>query len=442
MGEGESEETRQDDTKRDDSAWNDLMESDLVMKVCEGVEGGKMAEMGDFLSIEVSGYVLEGDYKDDKDAAVRGATEGGKKFLDKQRISLTIGDSDVAPALEMGAKFLCEGGKAHVLSHSKFAYGATGRLGTESLVSVKALQNVLYDIAVISVLSSSSDQFTTKESQIERAAAKKMLANDCYANEWDGMGKSRALRLYAKAADMMSSLLAEFPNPIPADLHDTRFKATSLVIDCLNNVGAVHLRSRDYGKAKQACARVIELDRQNIKALCRAAHAAMRDPASTYEESDLAISAAEEVLEKLSPKDHPKPFIEVRRLRHDLTKRKRQYKQQQKEMSKKMFLSQEDADQKLAKECLNGAEDDRETKEKQDNSILKRYWNAFMETQDMDRWKRYWRTLNIQLFIMFLFSLWQKQHFASMRKYASDDGHDSPQELSTQNEGGEHSSEF
>uniref|UniRef100_A0A7S2HK08 peptidylprolyl isomerase n=1 Tax=Helicotheca tamesis TaxID=374047 RepID=A0A7S2HK08_9STRA len=436
----------QEESKASDrGVWKELMGNELVMRCYEQTKGAEEPGLGDYVNIEVTGYVLgSNNFKDDRDAAVREAFKGGKVFLDKQKWSLTMGDSEVTPALEMGVKFLCEGGRAYVLSQAKFAYGHTGRLGTKPCVNVEGLQSVLYDVAVVSVLSCSSDKYDTHECQIQRAAAKKVLANDCYASEWDGMGMSRALKLYSKASDMMSSLIARLPDPVPDDLKETAHQAQTLVIDCLNNVAAVHLRAKEYGKAKQACVQVIQIDQQNIKALCRAAHAAMRDPSSSYEESDAAIAAAEEVLEKLDPKDETKLFIEVRRLRHDLTARKRKYKEQQKDMSKKMFPTKEqDEDEKLAQECLKVAKETHQTEnEEQQQSVLRRWWNAFLATQDIPRWERFWRNFKYQLVLMALLSLWQKYHLANLQKKASSGG-DAPQQkpfMSNDVEGGQ--SEF
>ena len=41
-------------------------------------------------------------------------------------------------------------------------------------------------------------------------------------------------------------------------------------LDSLNNISAVHLRAKGYGLAKEAAANAIQIDPNNMKALCRA----------------------------------------------------------------------------------------------------------------------------------------------------------------------------
>jgi len=107
-----------------------------------------------------------------------------------------------------------------------------------------------------------------------------------------------------------------------------REEAKDILIDCLNNISAVHLRAKSYTKAKDAAAQVIQYDGNNKKALCRAAKAAMLDPAVTFEESDMALQCAEEI---------DKDGEEVKALRMELDRRKREYRKREKAMYAKMM---------------------------------------------------------------------------------------------------------
>lgn len=234
--------------------------------------------------------------------------EQGHIFHEAKDWLIVVGDKDVVPALEMGIRFLQEDSKGVVYSHSKFAYGNIGRLSGD--FELPPSSNVVYHVHVKKIVNAT---------EVEIAQSRKKIANDCYENEWsDGHGKDRPLYLYKKAADAMNHWLITSPDDETARI---------VLIDCLNNMAALHLRAKQYGKAKEAAANVLTHDPDNLKALCRAARAAMLDPAGTYEESDAAIAAAETV-----NGDDPT----VIKLRVELEHRKKEYKRKSKAMFSKI----------------------------------------------------------------------------------------------------------
>lgn len=247
----------------------------------------------------------------------------GPIFHQANDLLIVVGDKDCIPALEMGIRFLREGSSGVVYSHSKYAYGNLTRVNGDYELPPKS--NVVYELHVKKIVLDASDT--------EIAASRKQIANDCYKNEWsNGHGKSRPLYLYKKAADAMNNVLVDSPDDKVA---------RGILVDCLNNTAALHLRAKEYGKAKEAATLVLVQDPDNVKALCRAARAAMLDPAGSYEESEAAIATAE----NLKPEDP-----DVIKVRGELTRRKRDYKKKSKAAFSKLGASTAGREQEAASE--------------------------------------------------------------------------------------------
>ena len=240
----------------------------------------------------------------------------GTIFHNVQNWIILVGDKEVTPALEMGVRFMKEGERAIVYSHSKYAYGPLQRrYGSYEL---PPHSNVTYHVHVKSVISS-DETIGSASFQLELAKNKKNIGNDVYANEWsDGQGENKALMLYKKAGDAMSNLLS-------GDV--LQEEAKEILIDCLNNTSAVHMRAKHYSKAKEAATQALIHDPNNIKALLRAAKAAMLDPSCSFEESNAAIHAAEEV---------DADNTDVKKLRVEIQKKQRDYKIKSKAIMAKM----------------------------------------------------------------------------------------------------------
>jgi len=127
----------------------------------------------------------------------------------------------------------------------------------------------------------------------------------------------------------MMNLLAESEQQ-----HDNKNKsyekeANEVVLDCLNNIAAVYLKAKEYKKAKDAATEVLLRDKDNFKALLRAARAAIYDQTATFEESQAALAAAENV--------HPEDK-DVRKIKSELENRRKKYKKERKELLSRMSL--------------------------------------------------------------------------------------------------------
>lgn len=248
---------------------------------------------------------------------------------------VVVGDGDVLPALEMGVRFMETGQTALLWSHSKFALGPGTRKFEETTVPPQS--NVMYKVTVVQKVMDTSrlnPYFT-----IQKALTKKKIANDIYQYEWCPPPKSpedpnceqsmaRAIRLYTKTAKEMETLLGgTYFQQVETD-HPQRKESQIILLDSLNNIVAVNLRQKDYHKAKLAAVNVLKVDPNNLKALMRAAKAALLDPASTMEEASEAIKAAESVITYKNPEEEK----ELKRLKVELKRKQQEYKQKTKEM--------------------------------------------------------------------------------------------------------------
>ena len=328
--------------------WLELMGKDLLMRVI----GSSADSLGDDHNDEPAGEVgdaIQLDFTGRRLLSFDGAegccSENESPFVEKRGCLIALGDGDVIPGLEMAARFLSCGQRAIVKCRSKYAYGAGGRraaaaaadtASNSATVATKDLppnSDVVLDVCVRTIIPS-SQLLEVDDLKIQLASSKKQLGNECYQYEWDdhGMGKGRALKLYGKARDSMMDLLGDIETrqekDDAAELADAKQRAASILIDCLNNISAVHLKAKAYGKAKESAATVLQYDPNNIKALCRAARAAIFDPNGTFEECEMAIAAAEEI---------DGENADVKRLRVELDRRKKQHKKREKAMYSKMM---------------------------------------------------------------------------------------------------------
>ena len=243
---------------------------------------------------------------------------------------IVIGEKDVLPALEMGVRFLSVGETAAIWSHSKFAYGPSQRrYHGDTDYTLPPHSHVCYTVTAKQILSlshkessgSSTSSSSSAATQVQIAQSKKMIGNDIYAHEWFGNGeyaKQRAKQEYKRAAETMQYLLLQTTTMPQNDddnyddnnnnnnnndsdasqqqeqqqLQELQEQARTIMLDCLNNIAALHLRAHEYKLAKEAAVQVLTHDPDNFKALIRAAKAALLDPASSYEEVDVAIQAS------------------------------------------------------------------------------------------------------------------------------------------------------
>ena len=258
--------------------------------------------------------------------------EDGPIFQTEKNWWVVVGDKDVVPALEMGIRFTECGETTAIWSHSKFAYGQGIRSD-----SLPANANVRYEVIVHKIWT--AEELDQSRVKLEVCRSKKIIANDIYQNEDvanNPQAKSRALHIYKKAAEQLEYLLRQSAGVTSvedgnAELDFDMQDARNLLLDCLNNIAAVHLRCKSYHAAKESCVSVLQHDPQNFKALVRAAKAALLDPASSFDEVEAAIKAASE-----QTQDDGKLKIDVQRLEMDLLRRKQVHKQREKTMYSKM----------------------------------------------------------------------------------------------------------
>jgi len=337
----------------DDDGWQELMGSDLVMKVI----GSDPQNLKDIEPKEAVLVSFEGRIADDR------SMRNGSLFQKAESWLVVVGDSDVVPALDMGIRYMKVGQTALVWSHSKFALGnGTRTILGEKDETVPPKSNVMYTVTVTQKVMDTSrlnPYFT-----IQKGLTRKTIANDVYQNEWCKppeistdpdceFSMKRAIRLYTKAANEMETLLqgTSFSN-VEKD-HPQRWEARQILLDSLNNIVAVRLKQKNYHGAKNAAVDVLKIDPSNIKALLRAAKAALMDPASTIEEASSAIGAAESAISSTTAgKNKSMNEKELKRLKITLKEKQADYKEKQKEMFGNKLRSRPTASKSIDKDSV------------------------------------------------------------------------------------------
>jgi hypothetical protein len=279
----------------------------------------------------------DGDDRNNKDNKT-------KIFQQAKSWLIIVGDGDVLPALEMGIRFMQTGQTALIWCHSKYAmgpgtrtYAVDGKLNSTTSITVPPRSAVAYKVKVIQKVMDTSrlnPYFT-----LQKAETKKKIANDVYQHEWCPpptslddpdcqQAMARSIRLYTKAAKEMEALLdGTYFQQVEQD-HPQRKQCEKILLDSLNNIVAVYLRQKEYGKAKQSAVNVLSVDSGNLKALLRAAKAALLDPASSYEEVEAALKAADDEITYKNPQEEN----DLKKLKALFKRQKEQYKERTKAM--------------------------------------------------------------------------------------------------------------
>lgn len=287
--------------------WDELMGKDLQMKITSSwaINGKQTAcQPQDTVLIDFVGRL----------APNREDCEDGEIFQNNKDWWITIGEKQIHPALEMGIRFLKTGQTGCIWTHSKFAFGPAGRQQS-GFAKVGVNANVSYSVFIRKV--ATEKELSDVNFKIKIANSNKTIGNDIFTNEKSHFGQQRALVIYQKTANTMISLFND-------DSHqNSREEVKGIMLDCLNNIVVVHLRRKEYKKAKEAAIQVILYDPQNFKGLIRAAKAAMLDPSGTYEEVEAAIEAAE----KVDPEHR-----DLKKLRNEFKQKKQEYRNRTKEM--------------------------------------------------------------------------------------------------------------
>jgi len=319
----------------DNGGWNELMGSDLVMKVLGSTGESKGIEPNEAFLVTFEGRI----------ANDRTMLEGAL-FQKAESWLIVVGESDVVPALDMGIRHMKVGQTALVWSHYRFALGNGTRTiigkkdDSAELGSVPPNSNVMYKVTVTQKVMDTSrlnPYFT-----IQKALTRKKIANDIYQNEWCKppetekdpnceFAMKRAVRLYTRAAQEMETLLQGTYFQNVEKEHPQRDQSRQIQLDSLNNIVAVRLKQKNYHGAKTAAVEVLKVDPSNTKALLRAGKAALMDPASTIEEASAAIQAAESSISK-SFGNKKMDQKELKRLKVTLKEKEADYKEKTKEM--------------------------------------------------------------------------------------------------------------
>jgi len=129
---------------------------------------------------------------------------------------------------------------------------------------------------------------------------------------------------------MQTLLQGTYFNHVEKD-HPQRKESRQILLDSLNNIVAVHLKQQEYHKAKQSSVEVLKVDPGNVKALLRAAKAALMDPASTMEEASEAMKAAESEITS-GRNNNSTNEKQLKRLKILLKEKQLDYKEKSKEM--------------------------------------------------------------------------------------------------------------
>lgn len=347
----------------------------------------ELPELGDAVRVDFEGYCCTSDGNDNYESLLSSLEESIKSehneaarpdptndesttpapllptpFLTAKGWIVILGDKDVIPGLELAIRYLPLGASALVRCHSKFAYGLSGRRfggGDDGTgYAVPPDSETIYRLTMHSI-TSAEELMADKSFQIACARQKKLIGNDCYKHEWQkldagGDGKRKALKAYDSGKDLMIGLIQNIDkdgaqcvdkeevtdgNDSPNNslsqsvLTIIRKEAVEVLLDCLNNTAAVYLQAKSYSKAKDAAAQAIQYDGNNMKALCRAAKAAMLDPAASFTESEMAITCAEEI---------DRDNREVKTLRSQLERTRKEYRQREKAMYARMMQGSAD----------------------------------------------------------------------------------------------------
>jgi len=324
--------------------WTELMGKDVVMKIIAGTTSNAApVHPKDAVVVDFVGRL-----------AVDRNEDNGPVFHRATGWLVVVAEKDVVPALELAIRFMHAGETAVVWSHSKFAYGQLKRKsndisigdnldGRGKVYELPPHSNVRYEVTVKSVV----PDFDREDPsfQIRASRAKKIIGNDVYANEWsDGQGKLRSIQLYKRGADGIEHLVTSDPIEHEPEKTDSSHsicicnQAKSVLLDCLNNIVAVHMRAKEYHQAKEAAVAVLSHDPTNRKALVRAAKACLLDPASLYEEVQAAIDAAK-AQTSAAAADDDGYVAELQRLQTELKRRRTEYKKKSKEMFTRMMAA-------------------------------------------------------------------------------------------------------
>lgn len=339
-------------------AWEELMGQDLMMMKytsdsCPTVfrnlpsldtdlcidHNQDCAEIGDYAIISYVGYFSKhGEIPIDDTEQLKKDLESPSsqlvKFVQAYDWIIKLGSGNVIPALEMATRFLAKGESAIVKSHSKYGY-CNGRVNNcqedNCHQDLPANTDVLFQITLRDIIP--LGKAFNLNFRLKLGIHLKVMGNDAFKYEWipsnqGGNGRINALKLYGDASQELMSILKDDKNVTSHDSMDEEMKLQCIknLVDCFNNIASVHLRSKEYGKAKEAATEAIKIDPDNVKALCKAAKASLM--MTNFKECKAVL----DVLQNLDGTN--KDFL---RLRKDYNHSRSVYKKNEKKLYSKMM---------------------------------------------------------------------------------------------------------
>lgn len=296
--------------------------------------------------------------------------KGFKKFREEKQFMIKLGSSDVCQALELSVRYLKVNECAIVSSHSKYAhpYGRKSQFGTDLPTNARCY----FRVRVNNIMPYMADQ--SYSFRLNIAKQLKAIGNDYYINEWIGpkgeFGKVNALRKYNASTEELMAMAKDLKEESEKDITLER-EVCSLLVDCFNNISAVHYRDKEYTKSKEAAIEVIKLDPDNVKALIRAGKCALLT--GCFEECLFTIQTV---------RDIDKDNKDLHKLQLDYREKMTSYRNKEKKMYENMLKAKDNnkvrngSHEEDAKDCRVISNDDQQDRDEQELSKKSRtaYW--------------------------------------------------------------------
>ena len=192
------------------------------------------------------------------------------------------------PALELGLRHMRKGEKALIRCSSKYAYGPVGRkvVGWGGTVEIPPDAALEYEAEVKELYPQLALKEAPTAARVFECNLKKQHGNRFFHHQdWQ-----RAVRCYQAGLKAL--------DPGESEEDEEGYKdIIKMYCDISNNLAATLLKMQMPKEAQEACIKVIELDKDNVKALYRGGVAAMA--LHNFEEAEIALKEAF----KLAPKD-------------------------------------------------------------------------------------------------------------------------------------------
>jgi len=330
--------------------WLELMGGEILIERTAGA--ASLIEMGTIVVCDLKGYLLRNV---GGDKGLKSATREDDcvpfEILKQQQIQ--IGEGDCIPGLELSLKYATPNAAYVMRCSSKFGFGPGAQGTGVGVVGPDAMLE--YEILVTRIKKEVDEDLEGHGDggfarQCLGTHADVMLRKEC-GNRWFSYKDyGRAARSYTKGLQKAESFFSSLEETNDATLESTPYRElVSARLACLTNLSACLLFLEQYGKAKEACVAVLEVDPGNKKALLRAARAATA--LCEYEEARACLSR----LLEIDP-DNAAAQQELRRFRE--TVKLSRFKEQA--FSKKMMCSADkDKDEIVNKEKEKEKEENR-----------------------------------------------------------------------------------